>query len=60
MAVRLGSASVFTTPALSIARSVAVTDGVAPNFPITELPATSGALFAVKGLLLLKLTTDVP
>ena len=31
IAVRLGSASVRTTPALSIARSVAVTDGVAPN-----------------------------
>ena len=31
IAVRLGSASVRTTPALSIARSVACTDGVAPN-----------------------------
>ena len=27
IAVRFGSASVFTTPALSIARSVAVTEG---------------------------------
>ena len=31
IAVRFGSASVRTTPALSIARSVAWTDGVAPN-----------------------------
>src|SRR5665213_2545952 len=31
MAVRLGSASVRTTPALSIARIVAFTDGVEPN-----------------------------
>ncbi len=30
IAVRLGSASVFTTPALSIARKVALTDGIAP------------------------------
>src|SRR6266705_662453 len=42
IAVRFGSASVRTTPALSIARRVAVTDGVAPNEPDTELVATSG------------------
>ena len=34
IAVRLGSASVRTTPALSIARRVAGTDGVAPNVPL--------------------------
>ena len=60
MAVRLGSASVRTTPALSIARSVAWTDGVEPNDPVMALPATSGELFAVNGLVLLKVTTEVP
>jgi hypothetical protein len=59
-AVRLGSARVRTTPALSMARSVACTDGPAPRDPVTLLPATSGALFAVNGLLLVNLTTDVP
>ena len=60
MAVRLGSARVRTTPLLSIARSVACTDGAVPKVPVRELPPTSGALFAVNGLALLKLTTDVP
>ena len=60
IAVRLGSASVRTTPALSIARSVAWTEGVAPNVPVSALLATSGALFAVNGLVLLNLTTAVP
>src|SRR6478609_4825582 len=50
IAVRLGSASVRTTPALSIARSVAWTDGVAPNDVLRVLSGTSGALFAVNGL----------
>src|ERR1700676_1931303 len=60
IAVRLGSASVRTTPALSIARSVAWTDGVEPNDVARLLPGTSGPLFAVNGLLLLKFTTAVP
>src|SRR4029077_10211722 len=60
IAVRLGSARVRTTPALSIARSVAVMDGIAPNDPVRALVPTSGALFAVNGLLLLNLTTAVP
>src|ERR1700739_3003294 len=60
MAVRFGSASVRTTPALSIARSVAWTDGVEPKDPVMALPATSGELFAVNGLLLLNVTTEVP
>src|SRR3954454_12828504 len=62
IAVRLGSASVRTTPALSMARSVAVTDGMLPppNVPVAALLPTSGALFAVNGLLLLKFTTAVP
>ena len=39
IAVRFGSASVRTTPALSIARIVAWTDGVAPpNAPVMALP----------------------
>src|SRR6266404_8183257 len=50
IAVRLGSASVRTTPALSIARSVAWTDGIEPNDVKRLLPETSGALFAVNGL----------
>src|SRR3981081_853129 len=58
IAVRLGSARVRTTPALSMARSVACTDGVEPKLPARALPATSGALFAVNGLLLLNFTTD--
>src|SRR5947207_10443756 len=41
IAVRFGSASVRTTPALSIARSVAWTDGVAPNAAVVALLATS-------------------
>jgi hypothetical protein len=60
IAVRLGSASVRTTPALSIARSVAVTDGVDPNEPAMVLVGTSGPLPAVNGLALLNLTTAVP
>src|ERR1700754_2348578 len=60
IAVRFGSASVRTTPAFSIARSVAVTDGVAPNDPVRLFVGTSAPLFAVNGLELLNLTTDVP
>ena len=60
IAVRFGSASVRTTPALSIARRVAWTEGVEPNDVAMLLPGTSGALFAVNGLLLLKFTTAVP
>src|ERR1700722_12661343 len=60
IAVRFGSASVRTTPALSIARSVAWTDGVEPNDPVIALVGTSAALFAVNGLVLLKVTTEVP
>src|SRR6476660_5045968 len=63
IAVRLGSASVRTTPALSIARSVAVTEGTPALLRACvtrELPGTSGTLLAVNGLELLKLTTEVP
>src|ERR1700738_1957635 len=60
IAVRLGSASVRTTPADSIARSVAWTDGVEPNDVVRALPGTSGPLFAVNGLALLNCTTAVP
>src|SRR6202451_144540 len=63
MAVRFGSARVRTTPALSIARNVAVTEGTPALVKAdvtTELPATSGLTFAVNGLVLLKLTTAVP
>src|SRR5256714_5001447 len=63
IAVRFGSASVRTTPALSIARRVAVTDGRPALFkaaPVKPLPETSGALLAVNGLLLLKTTAAVP
>ena len=44
IAVRFGSASVRTTPALSIARMVAVTDGtpLVQSRPVKPLPATSG------------------
>src|SRR6202011_5997470 len=62
IAVRLGSASVRTTPALSIARMVAVTEGrplLKAETP-RPLPGTSGPLFAVNGLVLLKFTTAVP
>src|ERR1700710_3208728 len=55
IAVRLGSASVRTTPALSIARMVALTDGTPALFKaaaVKALPGTSGELLAVKGLLL--------
>ena len=45
MAVRLGSASVRITPALSIARMVACTDGVEPNAVVMALPATIGWQF---------------
>src|SRR6195952_5377984 len=60
MAVRFGSASVRTTPAVSMARSVAWTDGTEPNDVARLLPGTSGELLAVNGLVLLKFTTDVP
>src|SRR3954454_10779846 len=63
IAVKFGSASVRTTPAFSIARKVAVTEGRPDLFSAdacNPLPGTSGELFAVKGLLLLKLTTAVP
>src|SRR5471032_3358708 len=40
IAVRLGSASVRTTPALSIARNVAWTDGVEPNDVVRALLGT--------------------
>src|SRR5207302_9820107 len=60
IAVRLGSARVRTTPALSIARSVAWTDGIEPNDVARALPGTSGPLFAVNGLLLLNFTIVVP
>src|SRR3954468_23530827 len=56
IAVRFGSASVRTTPALSIARSVAVTVGTPALFraaAVKLLSGTSGPLFAVNGLLLL-------
>src|SRR3982074_3976673 len=56
IAVRLGSASVRTTPAVSIARSVAWTDGIEPNDAPRPLPGTSGPLFAVDGLVLLNFT----
>src|SRR6202795_2862186 len=59
IAVRLGSASVRTTPALSMARSVAVTDGVEPNDEVTVL-GVRGRPNAVNGLALLKFTTAVP
>src|SRR6266404_9286670 len=52
IAVRLGSASVRTTPALSMARSVAVTDGTPltlPNELVAPLLATSGRPYAVNG-----------
>jgi hypothetical protein len=60
MAVRLGSASVRITPALSIARIVAVTEGVEPNDVVKALPGTSGPLLTVNGLALLKVTAEVP
>ena len=60
IAVRLGSARVRTTPALSIARSVAWTDGIEPNDVASPLPGTSGPLLAVNGLLLLNFTIVVP
>ena len=60
IAVRFGSASVRTTPAVSMARSVAVTEGRPLVRALKPLPGTSGVLFAVKGLTLLKFTTAVP
>src|SRR6202171_5485078 len=63
IAVRFGSASVRTTPALSIARKVAVTDGrpaLVKADAARPLPGTSAELFAVNGLVLLKFTTAVP
>src|SRR6202012_3003656 len=59
-AVRFGAASVRVTPALSIARKVAVTDGVAPNEVVMALLPTRGWPVAVNGLELLKFTTAVP
>src|SRR6202012_1310246 len=58
--VRLGSASVRTTPALSMARSVACTEGPVPKLACTLLLGTSGALFAVNGLELANFKTVVP
>src|SRR6202023_4318653 len=63
IAVRFGSASVRTTPALSIARRVAVTEGrpaLVRAAAVRLLPGTSGELLAVNGLLLLNCTTAVP
>jgi hypothetical protein len=60
IAVRFGSASVRVTPALSIARRVAETDGVPPNEVVMALVPTSGWPVAVNGLELLKFTTAVP
>src|ERR1700716_2804118 len=62
MAVRLGSASVRTTPAVSMARRVAVTERRPLVSPVAAkaLPGTRGVLFAVNGLLLLKFTIAVP
>src|ERR1700691_3111138 len=59
MAVRFGSASVRITPALSIARIVACTDGVEPN-DVVRLLLVIGPPFAVNGLALLKVTAVVP
>ena len=53
MAVKLGSARVRTTPALSIARKVALTDGVAPKTRSSRGPVISGAPLAVNGFVLL-------
>src|SRR3979490_1217478 len=55
IAVRFGSASVRTTPALSIARRVAVTEGrpaLVKAAAAKPLPGTSGQLFAGNGVLL--------
>src|ERR1700684_1334293 len=60
IAVKFGSASVRTTPALSIARMVAWTEGVEPNDVVMLLPATRGWPFAVNGLALLKVTALLP
>ena len=62
IAVRLGSASVRTTPALSIARKRRRDRGtrLEPNCVRRPLPGTSGALLAVNGLVLLNFTTAVP
>src|SRR6266699_3806243 len=60
IAVRLGSASVRTTPALSIARRIAWTDTGEPNDAPRPLPGTSDPLLAVNGLVLLNCTTVVP
>src|SRR5471030_3172296 len=70
IAVRFGSASVRITPALSIARIVADTDGTVTGTPLTsrvdtpaetavELPASERPS-AVKGLLLSKVTAAMP
>src|SRR5262249_33537518 len=55
IAVRFGSASVRTTPARSIARSVAVTF---VNVPVSEL--VGGTPLIGNPLLVLKFTTAVP
>src|SRR6202034_1628136 len=57
--VRFGSASVRITPALSIARIVACTDGVEPN-DVVRLLLVIGPPFAVNGLALLNVTAVVP
>src|SRR5947209_12209136 len=64
IAVRFGSARVRITPALSIARMVACTDGTPAAAPLPkavaiELPASERPR-AVKGLALVKFTTEVP
>src|SRR5882757_5080699 len=59
IAVRLGSARVRTTPALSIARNVALTDGVEPNEAAREL-SVSVLPVAVNGFALVNVTADVP
>lgn len=62
IAVRLGSASVRATPALSIARKAAVTVGrpLATAATVPPLSGTSGRPKAVNGLELLKFTIAVP
>ena len=62
IAVKFGSASVCTTPALSIARSVAVMEGkpLDKADALMPLPETRGPLLAVKGFALLNVTTEVP
>src|ERR1700754_3304132 len=67
IAVRFGSARVRTTPAVSIARMVACTEGtctpptvVLPKPEVSALPATRLRPSALNGLALVKFTTAVP